>query len=65
MAYEDFKNLPKRTASDNVFYYKAFNINKNQKYDGCQCELASTVHHFFIKSLLVLLLKVKLHQTSY
>ena len=27
--------MPRRTASDKVLYDKAFNIAKNQKYDGC------------------------------
>ena len=34
MAYGDFKDLAKRTASDNVLRNKAFNIAKNPKYDG-------------------------------
>ena len=36
MAYGDFKDLPRRTASNKVLLYKAFNIAKNLKYDGCQ-----------------------------
>ena len=31
MDYGDFKNLPRRTASDKVFCDKAFNITKNPK----------------------------------
>ena len=34
MAYEDFKNLFKRTTDDKVLQYKAFNIAKNPSYDG-------------------------------
>ena len=34
MAYEDFKDLARRTTSDNVLRDKAFNITKNPKYDG-------------------------------
>ena len=41
MAYEDFKNLKKRTAADKVLRDKAFNIAKNPKYDGYQKGLAS------------------------
>ena len=41
MAYEDFKNLKKRTAADKVLRDKAFNIAKNPKYDGYQKELTS------------------------
>ena len=32
--YEDFKNLPRRTASYKILRHKAFNIAKNPKYDG-------------------------------
>ena len=34
MAYEEFKGLPRRTASDKVLCDQAFNIAKNPKYDG-------------------------------
>ena len=34
MAYEDFKDLRKRTAADKLLRDKAFNIGKNPKYDG-------------------------------
>ena len=34
MAYGDFKDLARRTASDNVLRDKAFKIAKNPKYDG-------------------------------
>ena len=34
MAYGDFKDLARRTASDKVLRDKAFNIGKNPKYDG-------------------------------
>ena len=34
MAYEDFKDLRKRTAADKFLRDKAFNIAKNPKYDG-------------------------------
>ena len=49
MAYGDFKDLPKRTSSDKVLCDKAFNIAKNQKYDGNQRGLASVVYKFFDK----------------
>ena len=32
-AYEDFDDLARRTASDNILHNKAFNIAKNPKYD--------------------------------
>ena len=34
MAYEDFKDLAKRTASDKVLRDKAFKTASDQKYDG-------------------------------
>ena len=40
MAYEDFKDLPKRTAADKVLSDKAFKIASDQKYDGYQRGLA-------------------------
>ena len=52
MAYRDFKDLAKRTASDKVLRDKAFNIAKNPKYDGYQRGLASMVYKFFEKSSL-------------
>ena len=51
LAYGDFKDLARRTASDKALRVKAFNIAKNLKYDGYQRGLASTVYKFFdIKS---------------
>ena len=47
MAYRDFKDLTRRTASDKILYHKAFNIAKNLKYDGYQRGLASMVYKFF------------------
>ena len=49
MAYGDFKDLTRRTASDKVLRDKAFNIVKNPKYDGYQRGLASMVNKFFDK----------------
>ena len=49
MAYGDFKNLARRTASDKVLWDKAFNIAKNPKYDGYQRGLASMVYTLFDK----------------
>ena len=34
MAYGDFKDLTRRTASDKILRDKTFNIAKSQKYDG-------------------------------
>ena len=47
MAYSDFKDLVKRTASDKVLRDKAFSIAKNPKYDGFQRGLASMLYKFF------------------
>ena len=49
MAYRDFKDIARRTASDKVLRDKAFNIAKDPKYDGCQRGLASMVYKFFDK----------------
>ena len=49
MVYEDFKDLPKRTAADKVLRDKAFKIASDQKYDGYQRGLASMVYTFFDK----------------
>ena len=49
MAYGDFKNLARRTASYKVLRDKAFNIAKSPKYDGYQKGLASMVYKFFDK----------------
>ena len=51
MAYWDFTDLAKRTASDNVLRDKGFNIAKNTKYDGYQRGLASIVYKFLDKKL--------------
>ena len=49
MAYGDFKDLKRRTASDKILRDKAFNIAKNPKYDGYQRGLASMVYKYFDK----------------
>ena len=49
MAYEDFKDLTSRTASNKMLCDKAINITQNPKYDGCQRGLASMVYNFFDK----------------
>ena len=50
MAYGDFKDLAKRTASDKVLRDKAFNIAKNPKYDGYQRGLLLWFTNVLIKS---------------
>ena len=49
MAYGDFKNFLRRTASDKVLRDKAFNIAKNPKQDRYQKSLTSMVYRFFGK----------------
>ena len=49
MAYGDFKDLARRTASDKVLRDKAFDIAKNHKYHGYQRGLASMVYKCFDK----------------
>ena len=51
MAYGDFKDLARRTASDEILRDKAFNIAKNPKYHGFQRARASMVYIFLIKRL--------------
>ena len=49
IAYGDFKDIKRRTASDKILGDKAFNIAKNPKYDGYQRRLASMVYKFVDK----------------
>ena len=49
MAYGDFKDLARRTASDKILRDKAFNSAKNAKYDGYQRGTVSIVYKFFDK----------------
>ena len=43
------ETFTRRTASDKILCYKAFNIAKNAKYDGYQCGIASVVYKLFDK----------------
>ena len=47
MAYGDFKDLARKTASGKLLHDKALNIDKNPKYDRHQRGLASMVSKFF------------------
>ena len=49
MAYGDYKDLPRRAASDKILRDKAFNIAKNPKYDWYRLRIASVVYKFFDK----------------
>ena len=50
MAYQDFKDLIRRTASHKNLRDKAFDIAENPKYDGYQRGFASVVYKFLNKS---------------
>ena len=49
MAYGDFRDLKRRTASDKISRDEAFKIAKNPKYAGYQRGLASMFYNFFCK----------------
>ena len=53
MAYGDFKDLSRRTASDKILLDKAFNIAKNPICDGYQRRIASMDYKFLKKCSLV------------
>ena len=53
MAYGDFKDFSRRTATVKVLRDKEFNIAKNSKYYGCQQSVASLFLIFLIERLLL------------
>ena len=64
IAFVDFEDLTRRTASDKILCDKAFDIAKNPKYDGWQRSLDSMIYNFFDKKRLVEQLKMKICQTK-
>ena len=58
IAYEDFKDLPRRTASDKILHDKVCDIAKNPKYERDQRALASLVYKFYHKKFILLPLAV-------
>ena len=60
MAYDDFKDLTWRIASDKMLRDKVFNIAKNPKCGWYQRGLASVVYKFFDKKLPAEELKMKI-----
>ena len=52
MAYRNFKDLARRTASDKLLRDKAFDIAKDPKYDGYHRSLAAMVYKSFDKKSL-------------
>ena len=49
MANSDFKDLPRRTASDKVLHDEIFIVAKSPQYDAYQRALASMVYKCFDK----------------
>ena len=49
MAYGDFRDLTRRTASNKILCDTGFNIAKNKKYDRYQRVLASMAYKYFDK----------------
>ena len=66
ISYGDIKDLVRRTASDKVLRRKAFNIAKNKKnmMDIINVVLLQWLTNTLIKSLQVVLLKIKFFRTS-
>ena len=50
MAYGDFKDLPRKTASNKELRDKAFDMVKNLKYGEYQRGIASMFYKFFDKT---------------
>ena len=70
MAYVNFKDLTRRTASDKILRDKTSNIAKNPKYNGYQRGLASMVYKCFDKKASVSGIKnenrsIRFTQTNY
>ena len=65
MAYGEFKDLTKRTASDKILCDKTFTVAKNRKYDWYERGLASMVYKFLKKSLLMAQVILLLKETMY
>ena len=62
MGYGDFKNLPRRTASDKVLHDKAFHIAKiRNMMDIKEVMLQYSLSFFLLKSILVILLLVQIN----
>ena len=60
MAYDESKDLVKRTQSDKVLIDKAFKNLSNPKNDGYQRRSASMVHKFFVVLCYINLVEVVL-----
>ena len=51
MAYGNFKDLTRKTASDKVLRDKAHNVAKNLKYQEYQRGIAAMVYRFFDRKI--------------
>ena len=58
MAYRNFKDLTRRTASDNILRNKAFNIAKIENMMDIKVDLLKWFKNFLIKRLQVELLRL-------
>ena len=59
MAYGDFKDFKKRTASDKILRDKTFNITNYPKYGGYQIGIASMVYNFkCLKEMVLLIMRL-------
>ena len=56
MAYDTYKDLPKRTTFDKILSDKVFEITINSKYYDYQHEFASVGYNFIVKKDLEILL---------
>ena len=64
MAYGDFKDFTRRTASDKILRDKAFNIAKNQNKMDINVDFLQWFTNFLIKNLPVVVLKMRISQTN-
>ena len=64
MAYGDFKDFTRRTASDKILRDKAFNIAKNQNKMDINVDFLQWFTNFLIKNLPVVVLKMRIYQTN-
>ena len=64
MAYEDFKYLIRRTASDKILHDKVLDIDKNSNMMDINVNLLQWSINFLIKKFLVERLKIKICQTK-
>ena len=64
MAYGDFKDLKRRTQTDNVLKDEAFKIASDPKHDGYQRRLASMVYTFSDKKSKEVGISMELHSNK-